>query len=254
MSASPAPHPTANESLIDHSRVKWAWSMDRQQPLAAGGGGGLPSNLRTGSGSPVPNSFMKELEASAVKGDLLDVVRLISTSTVEIQTAEPSYTQSLTNVRMEQGDKARSIAVQAGHRYGKTNSEMQVVEADIAADGEQSRDVFGGDNREEDPLLTIAPVSSMHSQYLPNCNVPADLYPVFMSDARALGVSNRYGYVALPKPAVELPARRRVKAIAPVDYPHLYGSHNPTLDEHTGRQLHRAHGLWTSQCGFVPKY
>jgi hypothetical protein len=240
MSASPSPNP--NAEMMENSRVKWAWSMDRQQPMDD------PAVY-----SPRRSGIASVVEGSSVRMDLMDVIRLISTSTVQTQTMEPSYTMSLTNVKME-SEVSRSIAVQCGHRMKQENSSMQVVEADIAADGVEHRDAFGNVDDDDDPMLTVGPVTSMHSAYLPNCNVPASLYPVFMSDARALGICNRYGYVALPKPPVELPPRRRVKAISPMDYPHLYGSHNPALDEHTGRQLHRAHGLWTSQCGFVPKY
>ena len=47
-----------------------------------------------------------------------------------------------------------------------------------------------------------------HSTHHPHCNVPPALYPVFPSDARALGISNRYGFLSLPRPSAELPPLR----------------------------------------------
>lgn len=228
--------PTAARSRqteAERAKVKWAWSMDRA--------------ARTSS------RLVEELERSAVKEDLLDVVRLLSSNTIETQTVEPSYTATLRNVKLE-ANGARSIAVQCGQKVTQQSSGMQVVEADIVAEAAPRHALTDALNPEEAPLLDVGHVGSFHSSYLPTCNVPADLYPVFMSDARALGISNRYGYVALPKPPVELPPRRHVKVVNPADYPHLYGSHELHIDEHTTAQLNRAHSLWASSSGFVPKY
>lgn len=221
------------QAEAERAKVKWAWSMDRA----------ARSSTR----------LVEDIERSAVKEDLLDVVRLLSSNTVETQTAEPSYTASLRNVKME-ASGARSIAVQCGQKVTQQSSEMQVVEADIVAESAPRDALSFGTNPEEAPMLDVDGVSSLHSAYQPTCNVPADLYPVFMSDARALGISNRYGYVALPKPPVELPPRRHVKVVNPLEYPHLYGSHQLHIDEHTAAQLNRAHSLWASSSGFVPKY
>jgi hypothetical protein len=218
----------------DKARVRWAWSMDRS--------------------SREMRPLLSHLDESSVRTDLLDIVRVLSSRTVEVQTDEPSYTMRLANVQMET-DRHRSIALQCGATKRTNTVGLQVVEADIAVDG-QARDVYGSVS-ESHPLLredVLGPLEALHSQYQPSCAVPVELYPSFMSDARAVGIANRYGYVSLPKPAVTLAPRRVKTTVDPLTVPHLYGSHNLELEEDVTTHLHRANLLWAATSGFVPKF
>jgi hypothetical protein len=218
----------------DKARVRWAWTMDRS--------------------SREVRPLLSHLEQSTVRSDLMDIVRVLSSRTVEVQTEEPSYTMALANVKMET-DRHRSIALQCGATQRTNTVGLQVVEADIAVDG-QPRDVYGGVS-ESMPLLRVdvtGHLEAVHSQYQPSCSVPVELYPTFMSDARAVGIANRYGYVSLPKPAVALAPRRVKTTVEPLMVPHLYGSHDLGLEEDVTTHLHRAHLLWAGTSGFVPKY
>ena len=218
----------------DKARVRWAWTMDRS--------------------SRDVRPLLSHLEQSTVRNDLMDVVRVLSSKTVEVQTTEPSYTMALANVKMET-DHHRSIALQCGATKQTRTTGMQVVEADIAVEA-HPRDVYGA-AEEGGPLLRVEAVGqldSKHSAYQPTCTIPTELYPTFMSDARAVGIANRYGYVSLPKPAVTLAPRRIKTTVEPLMVPHLYGSHDLQLEDDVATHLHRAHLLWAGTSGFVPKY
>jgi hypothetical protein len=232
---------SAPRDRAETDAIKWAW--------AASPGG--------------PKTVTKQavLDANpAMKDDLLDVVRLLSTTAAETQTVEPSFTKTLRSVHME-GDDHRSIAVQAGHRSGHNHATTQVTESDVAEFvGVEAWDEDGiglppGQGRADDPLHTgHLPPKAMHSSHHPHCGIDSEQYPVYLADARALGVCNRYGFLSLPKSPMELPPRRRVKAMSPVDYPHLYGRHQLGLDEGVSNRLSRAHNLWIQSSGFVPKF
>jgi len=224
----------------DGDAIKWAWSA------TAGGPKAVPKSIAE------PNAALKE--------EMVDVVRLLSTTAAETQTVEPSFTKTLRSVRME-GDDSRSIAVQAGHRSGVVHATTQVTEGDVAEAhavdcwDEEGVGLPPGQGRYDDPLMSgNLPRKAQHSAHVPHCGIDAEEYPTYLADARALGVCNRYGFLSLPRSPFELPPRRRVKAMSPVDYPHLYGRHDLRLDEALSNRLARAHNLWIQSSGFVPKY
>ncbi|CUF65159.1 Hypothetical protein, putative [Bodo saltans] len=186
---------------------------------------------------------------------------------------------AMNNVKMET-ERHRSIATQIGAPREKSSKAAQVVEADIVRSSQRGlqlysmeehammsspgRDGGGGGARGMDSVTSpmrhgrmvdardergyllgeVSDDANLHSQYRPNCDIPYTAYPVFMPDARAQGVANRYGYISLPQQIVPLPPRRRKKFIAPADVPYLYGSHDLVLDDRTTTHLQRAHSLW----------
>lgn len=227
--------PSAKDEAAD---LRWAWSAPSSSPRKKERA--LPA-------------------ASPLQAELRDVVRLLSTNTIEVQTSEPSFTQTLRQVHMA-GEGHRTIALQVGTTSRNNHASTQVNETDVAEVPDAS-DALDDELHGTDGRLAESPwkrawqgEGQAHSIHVPHCDVPADQYPTFISDAKAVGVCNRYGFVARPKPPVELPPRRRVKAINPVDYPHLYGTHDLYLDEGTSNRLNRTHNLWVSSSGFVPKF
>jgi hypothetical protein len=256
-----------NVSETERARIQWAWMAD--------------------SRGDATKKAVQGIDRSQVRPELLDVVRMMSSCTIETQTVEPSYVMRMNNVKMET-ERHRSIATQIGEPREKSSKAAQVVEADIVRSSRRGLQLYsmedammssspGGDShgargrdsatsprsarmidaRDESGYLIgdmPAEGSTLYSQYRPTCDIPYTSYPVFMPDARAQGVANRYGYISLPQQIVPLPPRRRKKFIAPTDVPYLYGSHDLVLDDRTTTHLQRAHSLWSQSAGFVPKY
>lgn len=255
-------------SLIKHvseterARIQWAWMAD--------------------SRGDATKKAVQGVDRSQVRPELLDVVRMMSSCTIETQTMEPSYIMKVNNVKMET-DRHRSIATQIGASREKVSKAAQVVEADIVRSSRRGLQLYtmedamasstggrGGEDYGAPPARGGmlgdrdsrgylhddggADDAQLPSQYRPSCDIPHTAYPVFMPDARAQGVANRYGFISLPQQIVPLPPRRRKKFIAPTDVPYLYGSHDLALDDRTSTHLHRAHSLWSQSAGFVPKY
>uniref|UniRef100_A0A7S1KZL4 Uncharacterized protein n=1 Tax=Neobodo designis TaxID=312471 RepID=A0A7S1KZL4_NEODS len=231
--------------------VRWAWSADR---------------------SKTSNRRRSELDASAARGpdnlddDMLEVVKLLSTATAQAQTDEPSFTQTVRSVHTDEAGN-RGIGIQAGTTARHQNASTQVNENDVADVPESAayddevlgRGDDGGASPHEQSLLNprsggYATSVGCGSTHMPHSAIPADRYPAFVNDARALGVCNRYGFISMPRPPVELPPRRRIKAICPADYPHLYGTHDLQLEEGASNRINRAHNLWVMSSGFVPKF
>jgi hypothetical protein len=222
--------------------MRWAWSAS-------------PSGKRE-AGRRAEKS---RLDQSPLHEDMLEVVRLLSTATAEVQTQEPSFTQQMRQVHTDD-DGNRCIAIQAGTTARTVNASTQVNENDVAAVPETSLydDAYEGyESALAHPQTSMAsPLTTAmgNSTHRPHSDIPAEQYPGFLSDAKALGVCNRYGFISLPQPPVQLPPRRRIKAIAPVDYPHLYGTHDIHLDDGVTNRISRAHSLWVASSGFVPKF
>lgn len=247
-------------SLIKHvseterARIQWAWMAD--------------------SRGDAKKKAVQGIDRSRVRPELLDVVRMMSSCTIETQTVEPSFVMRMNNVRMET-DRHRSIATQIGAPKEQCSRAAQVVEADIVRSSRRGLQLYMMDDQ-DDKVIDASPNGKnaaggavvarvdedsrdlrdedLHSQYRPSCDIPHTAYPIFMPDARAQGVSNRYGFISLPQQIVQLPPRRRKKFISPADVPYLYGTHELELDERTSTHLQRAHSLWSQSAGFVPKY
>lgn len=231
----------------DRSRIEWAWTARRDE----GGGSRRASQDLAARHAIRDVNAPDAIFSGAVGEELMDVVKWLSTRTTETQTKERSYTSALNNIQSDPAGVRRSIAVQCGSTLQQDTTTTQVVEADLHLEGAASGSADGtADTFDREPTA----VMSMHSAYSPSCNIPYESYPVFMADARTLGIANRYGYVALPRPPAQLPPRRSVKAVAPVEYPHLFATHDVEIDEPTQQQIERAHRFWTSSSGFVPKY
>eukprot|EP00759_Apiculatamorpha_spiralis_P049851 PhF_6_TR44490/c0_g1_i2/m.68515 len=176
-----------------------------------------------------------------LRESLREVVDLLDHNTMEVQTdisaatdmevcAEPQLSPSPyspphrfpSNVNTTRSNSAgRTVACQVGFVTHST-SEAQVTEEDIAA-SQTPRDVYFVYDPMTPTQLGCAYPSMKHSAFYPTCNLESQEFPEYMTDAQALGVVNRYGYISLPRHAVDLPARRHEKFIRPVDYPHLYG-------------------------------
>ncbi|CUG87507.1 Hypothetical protein, putative, partial [Bodo saltans] len=232
----------------ERARIQWAWMAD--------------------SRGDATKKAVQGIDRSLVRPELLDVVRMMSSCTIETQTVEPSYIMRMNNVKMET-ERHRSIATQIGAPREKSSKAAQVVEADIVRSSQRGLQLYsmeehammsspgrdgggggGGGARDMDSATSpmrhgrmvdvrdergyllgeVSDDANLHSQYRPNCDIPYTAYPVFMPDARAQGVANRYGYISLPQQIVPLPPRRRKKFIAPADVPYLYGSHDLVLD------------------------
>lgn len=233
--------------VSDLAQVKWAWSLHDAKR-----NDGSVSSRHVG----ISAKAAAEINASSMRDELLDVVRALNTSSSAMQTAEPSFTATLKHVNME--DEAhRSVGLQCGLTGGQTCASIQVTESDVA-DGaidvskiEEQITVLESQRRDADQPLD----RTTHTRHFSHCNIAPDEYPVFIADARALGVANRFGFVSLPTvPELELPPRRRVRNVEPIDYPHLFGSHREQLDEALINRIDRTHALWVANSGFIPKY
>jgi hypothetical protein len=218
------PHGLTPSRSHEAADLRWAWSA-----------------------SPAGRSRTRDAQpkqATQLEEDLGDVVKLLSTATAQVQTQDPSFTQMLRQVHTEE-DGSRCIAIQAGVTAKCVSASTQVNENDVAAVPESSLyDEDAADNLHEHLLLhpqtSQNPMSGPAggaSTHKPFCELPAESYPGFVADAKALGVCNRYGFISLPRPPVELPPRRRIKAINPADYPHLYGTHDVALDDSTFNRI-----------------
>ncbi len=251
-----------------------------------GGGGGSGSNSGAASAS-LSIVQHQALTHSEVKTDLLDVLRMISSGSVSIQTEAPSMTRSQRMVQLENGGASRSIALQAGLTKEQCNAGTQVSESEVlgtllndadnavdqmmssgggAGGGDDESGLTGGavagsgigggmagsgsPTRERNPYAA----AQGHSRHIPHSDVPADNYPTFLSEAKAQGLCNRYGYLALPKPPFQLPPRRSVKTVDPATCTHLFAKHPIRLDDATNGRLSRTLQLWTQGSGFVPKF
>lgn len=238
---------------VERMHIRWAWMAD------------LSRDDRR-------HRVLNDVDRSSVRDGLLDVVRLLSSSTISTQTDEPSYTSTLGNMKMET-DRHRSIASQAGVTKEKKSKAMQVVEADIVVSSQRHNAGWysGKENKgatdhhhnggeldvaatRAEEMLHLNQAEGTASFYRPTCELGVDAYPVYMSEARELGVANRYGYISLPQHVVPLPPRRLKKLVEPVDVPYLYGTHDLELADHVSGHLSRAHSLWTQSSGFVPKF
>lgn len=231
----------------ERAKVHWAWMADAR--------------------GDAKKKAVQGIDTSAVRSELLDVVRMLSSSTVETQTAAPSFVMQQNNIRMET-DRHRSIATQIGAPKQKANKALQVVEADVV------RTLRGGavmnlyaetqemQTETDEPAHAAGTLDTLldddesltHSHYRPVCDVSHEAYPVYMSDARAQGIANKYGYISLPRHIVQLPPRRRKKFISPTEVSFLYGVHELQLDDNASTHLNRALSLWSQAAGFVPKY
>ena len=298
----------------EKAKVRWAWSVDRA--------------------GRVSKPLMSAIANGPLKNELHEIVRLLSSNTVDVQTTlQPSYTAELagrddvsgegvdagSNVPNIVTDHLRSIGTQNGLGLSKVNASMQVVEGDIAStaptaqldynklvlmqqnqqdseqqdllaraldvqgsggafDGGNGMSTYvkgvktGGDGMHEmgvssgavpeslhhvvqrAPDGTLRVVSNNTSAHFPYCGIPSEEFPVLMAEARRQGVANQYGFISMPTQPFSLPPRRKVRAIQPVDFPHLYGSHPLHIDEQSSTQLSRAYTLWTQCTGFVPKF
>lgn len=243
--------------------MRWAWSASQGRGPRSGG-------RRGGNAQPTPPP------PTELENDMFEVVQMLSTATAQMQTVEPSFTATLRQVHADHAGN-RQIGIQAGATARHTNAATQVNENDVAdvpdsAAYDDEVHGFGGGGASlsgpswigggggADPAgasgsrVNALPSAAGGSVHRPHCDIPPDRYPAFVADARALGVCNRYGFISMPKPPVELPPRRRIKAICPADYPHLYGTHDLQLDEGANNRINRAHNLWVLSSGFVPKF
>lgn len=306
----------------DH--VRWAWGGFEERPrdlargVSAGAGkrrpqvtvkdpndGGSPGRGGAGTGgadihqghtaggsSGVASASLsivqhQALTHSEVKNDLLDVLRMISSGSVSIQTEAPSMTRSMRTVQMEAGGASRSIALQCGINKEQSSVGTQVSESEVlgtmledpdsavenmmhsgadkgGADGSggggspgsgggygnSGSAGSGAPTRERNPYAA----SQGHSRHLPHSDVAADNYPTFLGEAKAQGLCNRYGFLSLPKPPFVLPPRRSVKTVDPATCTHLFAKHPIRLDDATNGRLNRTLQLWTQGSGFVPKF
>jgi hypothetical protein len=243
--------------------MRWAWSADRSK-----GADAAASSARREHSAAGLNSSSRG--GGELDDDMADVVKLLSTATAQAQTDEPSYTQTVRSVHTDEAGN-RGIGIQAGTTARHQNASTQVNENDVAdvpesaayddevlghgADGTGGSTQHGHEQSLLYPRSTgIATSVGCGSAHLPHSSIPTDRYPAFVNDARALGVCNRYGFISMPRPPVELPPRRRIKAICPADYPHLYGTHDLELEEGASNRINRAHNLWVMSSGFVPKF
>ena len=213
-----------------------------------------------GSGFKDRRIYISGLDSQELREDLLDVVRLLSGSSVATQTDAPSYIMALHGIHMET-DCHRSIAIQNGESMRLTTSAVQCVEADIAVAQRSLRshlDTSGAlaisQSESESRIGSTVTSSPAPAMFRPTSSIPTQLYPSFMNDAQAIGISNRYGFVSLPQPSFHLPPRRRMKFIEPIQMPHLFGSHRLELGDEVVTNLSRANALWSLTSGFVPKY
>jgi hypothetical protein len=237
-------------SETERARIQWAWMAD--------------------SRGDAKKKAVQGVDKSQVRPELLEVVRMMSSCTIQTQTVEPSYVMEINNVKMET-DRHRSIATQIGAPREKCSRAAQVVEADIVQSSRRGLQLYSaledrmtlqsGGEGGRGALVTghegdanAEADAELPSHYRPTCDIPYSAYPIFMPDATAQGVANRYGYISLPQHIVQLPPRRRRKFVSPTDVPYLYGSHDLELDDRTATHLQRAHSLWSQCAGFVPKY
>lgn len=306
----------SNIGLGENDHVRWAWGGYDEKPRgldarmqankkrsatvkvttqqtgsgkdASSGGeqGGSSSGVAAASLSLMQHQAMTQSE---VKSDLLDVLRMISSGSVSIQTDAPSMTRSQRTVQMESGGASRSIALQCGLNKQQNNAATQVSESEVlgtlledtadAVDemiGSGGNDGGNGDDDDENGNTMMNGTfrggnasfrlgnttkdkgafggSTVHSRHLPNSDIPADSFPSFLAEAKQLGVCNRYGFISMPKPPFMLPPRRSVKTVDPGQVTHLYAKHNIKLDDATNGRLSRTLQLWTQGSGFVPKF
>ena len=304
---------------VDH--IKWAWGAFDEKPRdlnarqaarkraqvkvqtpqeqGQSGAGGAGSGGQGGSASGIAASSLslaqhQAITQSDVRGDLLDVLRMISSGSVSIQTEAPSMTRTMRTVQMENGGASRSIALQCGINKQQNNASTQCTESEVmgtmlvdetdnvdelmAASGQNDGGKENNQNNHEDSDLNASfsgtrmmnstfggnsaatkdkgayGGSTLHSRHLPHSDIPADSFPSFLAEAKQLGVCNRYGFVSLPKAPFMLPPRRSVKTVDPSTVTHLFAKHNCRLDDSTGGRLNRTLQLWTQGSGFVPKF
>lgn len=234
--------PTSNRTTAaaEQPQIKWAWSLQ-------------------GGDRQISAQAAAQISASPMRDDLLEVVRLLNTVPASVQTQEPSYTASLRSVTMPD-ETHRTIGLQCGLAGKQTNASVQVADSDVV---EGMIDVEGynkalerdADERRDGAFYPGGNTSNQHTRHLPHCGLTVEDYPMFLGDAKALGVANRFGFLSLPTlPETELPPRRRVKFVQPIDYPHLYGNHEEQIDDELLRRIDRTHSLWVANSGFIPKY
>ena len=124
-----SPRRDARAEQEEKAKVRWAWSVDRA--------------------GRVSKPLMSAIQAGPLKNELHEIVRLLSSNTIEVQTTlQPSYTAELAgrdsggnDTGAETGSKTpnivtdhlRSVGTQNGLGLSKVNASMQVVEGDIAS-------------------------------------------------------------------------------------------------------------------------
>ena len=228
-------------SLDDLAKVKWAWSVS--------------SEARRDAGPRISSKAAAAISSSPMRDDLMDVVRMLNTNSAGCQTSEPSYTASLRTVSMDDNDH-RSVGLQCGLAGRQSSAAVQVSESDVA-DGSIDVDTLQSTMLRDNEFASSAKESrnTLHTRHAPHCGLTPDDYPLFLHDAKVLGVANRFGFLSMPKLEVgSLPPRRNQKLVEPVDYPHLYGSHNEQIDEALLNRIDRTHALWAANSGFVPRF
>jgi hypothetical protein len=279
----------AATGLHEVEQVRWAWGAAAQPSAAAGAtgvdvGSSRGTSVAAGTAPAKPGAAaaaaaaatprrtavsVKQRDAllgSDVRGELVDLMRALGSNAIAVQTDAPSMTRTLRSVQLEGTGDKRSIGLQCGPNQLQSNASTQVTESEVlksmhsAADDEVNARLYGLLDEPDADAAAFAAAQAQqravgaHSRHLTHTDVRAEDYPNFLQEARAMGICNRYGYISLPRPAYQLPPRRTVKAVEPVQVPHLYGSHDLHIDDAVAGRLQRMLHLWTSHSGFVPKF